>query len=353
LIAGLNLKTYLESNRTIISSQIVFYNLKANSFSKSPINSFFGQMFFLKYLSNGYVAGTSVPVWFFGGQLNTSVIIWNPQTGSSIRIYSEHTSSVYILDQIDTDTIVSGSYGTIRIWKISTGLTLSVINVESFSLRVLLNRFEIVCGLENYTSTTLQIYNYNTGELVRTLGPSLNTSVGYCSTIEILNDRYVASGCFSSVIIWDLNTYLVKNYLKGHFTQVLDIIRLSSDFMASADRSGVIIIWDLNTFLVKYNLIGHSTEVFHFKRISSDFMASADESGVIIIWNWLQGTLVHMIQGQPKDSLISYLDMYDSQTLISSFNQTLEFWNISNGQLIQTINTDNLIFSLVVIRKSL
>jgi WD40 repeat protein len=53
-------------------------------------------------------------------------------TWTSIQRYTNHTNTVYSVDQIDNDTMVSGSYDkTIRIWKISTGETLKTINVST------------------------------------------------------------------------------------------------------------------------------------------------------------------------------------------------------------------------------
>jgi WD40 repeat protein len=62
---------------------------------------------------NGYVASCSS---------DKTVNIWNPNTGESIRKYTQHKEYVSSLDQIDEDTLVSGSVDmTIHIWKISTG----------------------------------------------------------------------------------------------------------------------------------------------------------------------------------------------------------------------------------------
>ncbi len=61
---------------------------------------------------------------------DATVNVWNTLTLASIQRYTNHTNSVYSLDQIDNDTMVSGSSDTtIRIWKISTGETLKIIKV--------------------------------------------------------------------------------------------------------------------------------------------------------------------------------------------------------------------------------
>jgi WD40 repeat protein len=232
---------------------------------------------------NGFVASCS---------RDSTVNIWNPNTGESIRIYEKHTDYVICLDQIDEDTLVSGSWDkTIHIWKISTGQTLKIINTSSSvnSVKSLSNGL-IVCGLYG----NINIYEYSTGNLKKTLiGHSR-----YVLSIEILNEKLMASGG------WD----------------------------------NEVIIWNLTSYTIKYTLTQHKKWIRCVKRVSSSLMASADESGLIIIWNWLNGSLVHKLKNHT--SSVS-LDLYDDQTLISvSLDKKIKFWNITNGQLIITINRE-------------
>jgi len=244
--------------------------------------------------------------------LDKIVNVWNPNTWSSVRIYTNHSSPVYGLDQIDHDTIVSGSRDrTIRIWKISTGETLRVIDTGLFvsSVKVLLNRNEqIVCGLEGL-SDNLRVYNFSSGILIKTL-------IGHTSYIystEILSERFIASGSYETNVL----------------------------------------IWDLETYSVKFNLTGHARWVFCVKRLSSNLLASGDESGLIKIWDWVTGVNVHTLIGHNSSIYLSSLDLYDEQTLISgSWDRTVKFWNITNGALIKSIETDFEVIALAMFKSS-
>ena len=98
-----------------------------------------------------------------------TVNVWKTLTWTSIRTYTNHTHLVYSLDQIDNDTMVSGSSDqTIRIWRISTGVTVKTItfNVAVYVIRVFSIEYkQIVCG-KGGTSDNLQIFNYNTSNLI-------------------------------------------------------------------------------------------------------------------------------------------------------------------------------------------
>jgi WD40 repeat protein len=177
---------------------------------------------------NGYVASCS---------FDSTINIWNPNTGESILKYTQHRDRVYCLDQIDEDTLVSGSRdNTIHIWKISTGQTFRKINVgvSMYSVKSLSNGL-IACGL----GINIKIYEYSTGNLIQTLiGHS-----GIVWSIEILNEQFMASGSYdNNIIIWDLYSYSIKYELSQHEIWVLSVKRLSSNLIASADQLGRIIM---------------------------------------------------------------------------------------------------------------
>jgi WD40 repeat protein len=243
---------------------------------------------------------------------DTTVNIWNTITWTSIQRYTSHISWVWSLDQIDNDTMVSGSKDqTIRIWKISTGETLKIIslNVQVYVVIVFsLEYKQIVCGTGG-TSNNLHIFNYETGDLVRTFN--------------------------------------------GHSNDVYSIEMLSEPFMASGSQDQKVIIWDLSSYSIKYNLTGHNSQVYCIKSFPTYLIASGDGSGKIIIWNWLTGEQIFNLIGHTNTIYSNSLDLYDEQTLVSgSRDRTVKFWNITNGKLIRTINVDIQIGALAMLKSS-
>jgi WD40 repeat protein len=285
------------------SGQNEYYD-KNTFFKISPIFHT-GPIRHLKYLPfrNGYVASASA---------DTTVNIWETLTWTSIQRYTNHTGWINSLDQIDNDTIVSGSHDTtIQIWRISTGETLKKINVSTsvFVVRVFSVEYKlIVCGLFGQNNN-LQIYNYETGDLIRTL----NAHSGNVRSIEMLSKQFMASG--------------------------------------GADQN--VIIWDLSSYSIKYTLTGHNSSVQCIKRLSSNLIASGDLNGKIIIWDWLTGNNLFNLNGHTGALKYNSLDLYDEQTLISgSWDRTVKFWNITDGTLIRSINVDIQISALAMLSSS-
>jgi WD40 repeat protein len=287
------------------ASQGVIEYYDNNTFTKISPNFHTNTIWHLKYLpfKNGYVASTSG---------DKAVDVWDTLTWTSVQRYTSHTNAVYSLGQIDNDTIVSGSHDTtIQIWRISTGETLKIINVNAVVIVVRVFSIEykqIVCGTFG-GSNNLQIYNYDTGDLIRTL--------------------------------------------IGHSNDVNSIEMLSEQFMSSGGEDNKVIIWDLSSYSIKYTLTGHTSPVTCVKRLSSNLIASGYYNGKIIIWNWLTGEQIFNLNGHMGPLGFNSLDLYDEQTLISgSRDQTVKLWNITNGALIRSINVDIKILSLAMLKSS-
>jgi WD40 repeat protein len=287
------------------ASQGVIEYFDNNTFNTISSNFHTGTIWHLKYLcfKDGYGASASA---------DTTVNIWDTLTWTSIQRYTNHTNAVFSLDQIDNDTMVSGSLdNTIQIWRISTGETVKTINVYAVVLVVRVFSVEyqqIVCG-NGGTNNNLKIYNYETGDLNRTL--------------------------------------------IGHSDHVNSIEMLSEQFMASGGDDKSVIIWDLYSYSIKYTLTGHTSAVFCVFRLSSQLIASGDESGLIIIWNWSTGEQIFNLTGHTDALYYNSLDLYDEQTLISgSMDQTVKFWNTTNGSLIKSLTVDIQISALAMLNSS-
>lgn len=240
-----------------------------------------------------------------------TVIVWDSIKWIPVQVYKYHRGEVYTVDQIDSDTLVSGSYdGRLQIWKISTGDTLKIINVEAWvnTLLVTSNKL-LVCGLSSPVEN-IRLYNYSTGDLVQSLG-------GHDAT-----------------------------------QPVLSLELLSEPFMGSGSWDKKVIIWNLATYTVKFNLTGHTTIVTCLKRISSRHLASADFGGTILIWDWLSGKMLQTLIGHNDALESSSLDLLNVETLLSgSRDRTVQFWNLQNETWSrnQTLNLTYSISALVML----
>ena len=282
------------SSTSLSPSIRVFSNFNEWLFTKPNADAYGVER--LKVLSNGIVVSVGqdgyVRVW------NTSNCGWSL---ISTSISSQFYNLIYSLDQISGDVMVHGGVdSSIHIWSIFSGVirTISTLNAVR-SLRYLNNGY-LAAG---HDDGTIEIWNINTGSLIR----SFSTSLYAIRELETLNNELLSSASETTVRVWNLTSVTVL-----------------------------------------FSLTGHTSSVYALKRISMNLIASGDISGFVIIWDWVMGVLVKTLPGHGFSAIIHGLDLLSSDILMSgSQNGMIDFWNISAGfQLIQTFNT---LYSITVL----
>jgi WD40 repeat protein len=227
--------------------------------------------------------------------------IWNVSSSfdwTLITTYSQHSARVYGLEWLDNDTLASGSYDqTIRIWLITTGQTKRTIQTNQFvhSLKLLNTNIHLAAG---YVKGDINIYSINDGDLVSSL--------------------------------------------KGHTSDVFDLVQLSADLLASSSgyNDQTVRIWNLTTNTCKFILTGHTNRVFSLKQITPNILASGSDDYKIKLWDIASGILIRSLTGH-TDDIYRSVDLLNSQTLVSGgFNDgSIKLWNWSTGECFSTIQT--------------
>lgn len=239
--------------------------------------------------------------------------IWdasNKANWALIQTYIGHESDVWILEEINKDTIASASMdGIVQIWSIKTAKTIRTIDTDQsvLSLKLLNDGFHLATGLLN---GSIFIYNIKDGSLTTTL--------------------------------------------VGHTDYISDLLLLNGDgnnLLASSSGDSTIRIWDLNSYTTKYILTGHDDGVEGLKQISSNILCSGSMDATIKLWNTMSGELIRTLTGHISTiywSLDKLID--DEQMLISgSLDRTIKLWDWKTGECSKTVDTIILIWTLSVI----
>jgi WD40 repeat protein len=246
--------------------------------------------------------------YFATSSSDATVKIWNILSSSNwtlITTYSQHSSGFYALAWLDNDTLASADSNDIKIWSMATGQTKQTIptNGNVWSLKLLNTNIRLAAGLGN---GDINIYIINDGSLVSSL--------------------------------------------KGHSSDVNDIVQISDELLASSSDDKTVRIWNLTTNTCKFILTGHEAIVNGLKLITPSILASGSEDTTIKLWNTTTGDLLRTLLGHTSDIWWS-VDLLNSQTLVSgSLDQTIKLWNWSTGECLSTIQTTgSQITSLAVI----
>ncbi len=205
--------------------------------------------------------------------------IWNKSniySWSLVRTYSQHSSEIIDLEWLDEDTLASSGVADniIKIWSVSTGQTKRNISTYAnvFSLKLVSpwsSLFYLAAGLNG----SINVYNLNDGSLVSTL--------------------------------------------KGHTGNVMDLVLINDEVLASSSEDSTVRIWDLATNTCKFTLQGHGSQVYGIKLISFDILASGAKDNQVKIWNITSGNLIRTLTGHTSSIWWSLDLMHNGQTLVS------------------------------------
>jgi WD40 repeat protein len=233
----------------------------------------------------------------------------------------------------DGKTLVSGSAdSTIKIWDMETGEVLRTLTGHTGYV----NALDISPNGQTLASGdadgNLKIWNLKTGDLIR----KLTGHVGFVSALHISPDgQILASGdADNSIKIWNLKTGALLHTLKSHVS-FINALCMSPDgkllVSASADRT--IKVWDLATEKVLHTLVGHTSYVNAIV-FSPDgkTLVSASADNTIKVWDLATGQVLHTLVGHTSyvNSLAIKID--GKALLSSSADQTIRIWNLETGQ---------------------
>ncbi|MEQ8994891.1 MAG: trypsin-like peptidase domain-containing protein [Coleofasciculus sp. B1-GNL1-01] len=206
------------------------------------------------------------------------------------------------------------------------------------------------------SSTSIKIWNVNTGQLLRTL-----TSYEYTGRVFISSNSNILASIhdYKIVRIWNLNTGKLLHEV-DHEEQVTTVaISPDSQIFVSGSSFGTLKIWNLSTGELLRTLSGQGViNVIEFSPdnpiLISGSWSSRDSIGspestvddaTLQMWNWQTGELLGtLIENYGTiDSLA--LEPY-GQLLASTSKNEIKIWNLQTGQLLRTLEANGIFLSV-------
>ncbi|KAK4666283.1 SCF ubiquitin ligase complex subunit cdc4 [Podospora pseudopauciseta] len=162
-----------------------------------------------------------------------------------IRILGGHTHSVRAISA-HADTLVSGSYdSTVRVWKISTGEQLHVLQGHSQKV--------------------------------------------YSVVLDHKRNRCISGSMDSMVKIWDLATGACLHTLEGH-SLLVGLLDLRDDWLVSAAADSTLRIWDPESGRCKRTLVAHTGAITCFQHDGAKVISGSEKN--VKMWSIDNGDLV-------------------------------------------------------------
>jgi WD40 repeat protein len=279
------------------------------------------------------------------GSGDTTVRIWNPQTGLALHVLGGHTEVVTALAwSSDGRLLASGSADhTIRIWKIPDGSLARILapRLTGFirSLEWLLDSSTLLSGSED---DTIQFWNADTGALRQ----SVKSKHGWVLCLKRSPQGSVVACGFAdgTVVLMDNNG---KNLfsLRGHRAWV-DSLAWTPDSKGLASGSGdkTVRMWSTETRRTLSILEAH-TEHVRSVTVSADgsLLASKSDDDTIRVWGLPSGeTLATVAEHRGHEYWPPSISFHPSLPVLATIDDAqtgIRVWDIDADKLQRRVDS--------------
>ena len=238
--------------------------------------------------------------------MDNTIKLWDTNTGQLIRTLNGHLDTVYSIVELLDQTLASGSGDKlIKIWNPKDG--------------------RLIKNLKGHTSW---IY----------------------SLVVLIDGRLASCSDDSTIKIWDTEKRdcLVKT-ITGHSAWVWSLTVLKNGNLASSSGDKTIKIWSLFSFKLLRTIILQTDSALKMASLHESFLACSTSPGDISIFDTNTGELIRNIL-TGNDEIVQLLFLLPKRILASSSDEnSVKFWNISDGKLTRTLETQQPVWSIAVL----
>jgi len=244
----------------------------------------------------------------------------------SIKTFKGHTNGVMCL-QFNETMIASGSYDTtVKLWDIESGKELCTLSGHTSGIRCL--QFDDHKLLSGSLDNTIKVWDLKTGKLLRTL----TGHTGGVLAVHFEGSKIASGSQDSTVNVWDFKT-CSRIVLRGHTDWVNAVkLDLSSRTLFSASDDCTIRLWDLDTKQCIKVFEGHVGQVQQVLPLPAEFeMPDLDE---------ITGSFINNYNDEETPMVFGFSDPERTAPprymLTGGLDTTIRLWDVHTGRCLRT-----------------
>jgi F-box and WD-40 domain protein MET30 len=164
------------------------------------------------------------------GSYDSTIKIWNIESGQEIRTLRGHRSGIRALQFDDTKLVTGSLDNTIKIWNWQTGECVSTLRCHTEG--VITVNFEGAYLVSGSIDKTVKIFNFDTRQTYTLRGH--HDWVNHVR-IDVASRTVFSASDDCTVKLWDLDTKTCIKTFEGHVGQVQQVLPMPDDFEPDED----------------------------------------------------------------------------------------------------------------------
>lgn len=260
----------------------------------------------------GSVAVSPDGTWAASGSDDSTVKIWDLETGECRATLEGHSSCVYsIAITADGKRILSGSVDkSVRVWHANSGRQLAKLDGHTDQVWSVVALQDNARALSGGWDKTLRLWDLVTGKCLKTIECGMDRADHvFCGAVNPAGTRALSGHRDGRVSLWDLEPGECLATLKGHSHHVQSV-QITSDgrFAVSGSDDSTVKIWDLEAGACVGTLEGHQSNVLSVA-ISPDgalIASSGFTDNTIRLWDLKSGACLEVIENDTSPISVAF-----------------------------------------------
>ena len=267
------------------------------------------------------------------GSRDSTLRLWDVETGNSLRVFEGHTDLVnsVAFSPDGSHAISASDDNTLRLWDVETGNSLRVFEGHTDGVYSVAFSPDGLRAISASVDKTLRLWDVETGKSLRVF----EGHTGYVNSVAFSPDgtRAISASVDKTLRLWDVETGKSLRVFEGH-TGYVNSVAFSPDGTRaiSASRDHTLRLWDVET--------GNSLRVFEGHTYGVNSVAfspdglraiSASVDRTLRLWDVETGNSLRVFEGHTNYVNSVAFSPDGLRAISASVDHTLRLWDVETG----------------------